>query len=181
MVQPPPVPFYETFVVVCGDRWVDRAAQCRQESAFRPSAVSWAGAQGLMQFMPRTWTWAQEMGWINKGAHPFETTASIKAGHAFMGWLERRWRARRAVWTQRGVYEASLASYNAGEGSILRADWLANQVGIPGESRWRATLPQVTGRHARETLGYGPAIARHKDRIRDMIAGHEKKDPATTP
>ena len=34
--------------------WRLMAAQCYQESAFDPNAVSWAGAQGLMQIMPST-------------------------------------------------------------------------------------------------------------------------------
>lgn len=34
--------------------WRLLAAQCYQESTFDPEAVSWAGAKGLMQIMPRT-------------------------------------------------------------------------------------------------------------------------------
>lgn len=34
--------------------WRLLAAQCYQESTFDPEAVSWAGARGLMQIMPRT-------------------------------------------------------------------------------------------------------------------------------
>ena len=40
--------------VVCGWDWRLLAAQCYQESAFDPKAVSWAGARGLMQIMPGT-------------------------------------------------------------------------------------------------------------------------------
>ncbi len=39
---------------VTGWDWKLIAAQCYQESGFDPQAVSWAGAQGLMQIMPGT-------------------------------------------------------------------------------------------------------------------------------
>jgi len=39
---------------VCGWDWRMIAAQCYQESTFDPQAVSWAGARGLMQIMPKT-------------------------------------------------------------------------------------------------------------------------------
>jgi len=39
---------------VTGWDWRLIAAQCYQESGFDPNAVSWAGAQGLMQIMPAT-------------------------------------------------------------------------------------------------------------------------------
>ncbi len=39
---------------VTGWDWKLIAAQCYQESGFDPEAVSWAGAQGLMQIMPGT-------------------------------------------------------------------------------------------------------------------------------
>ena len=44
---------------VTGWDWKLIAAQCYQESGFDPDAVSWAGAQGLMQIMPTT---AQHLG-----------------------------------------------------------------------------------------------------------------------
>lgn len=45
---------FKQFAPVAGFDWRLLAAQCYQESAFDAKAVSWAGAQGLMQIMPST-------------------------------------------------------------------------------------------------------------------------------
>lgn len=45
---------FQHYAPTAGVDWRLLAAQCYQESAFDPHAVSWAGAQGLMQIMPAT-------------------------------------------------------------------------------------------------------------------------------
>jgi len=45
---------FQRHASMAGMDWRLLAAQCYQESAFDPKAVSWAGAQGLMQIMPGT-------------------------------------------------------------------------------------------------------------------------------
>ena len=54
--------------------WRLLAAQSFQESRFRPQALSWAGARGLMQVLPHT---AREMG-VDGDLHDPET--GIRAG-----------------------------------------------------------------------------------------------------
>lgn len=45
---------FQRCAVQIGWDWRLLAAQCYQESAFDPQAISWTGAQGLMQIMPGT-------------------------------------------------------------------------------------------------------------------------------
>jgi len=48
------------------------------------------------------------------------------------------------------------ASFNAGKGNIIKAQRVAKKKGL-NRNLWRSieqTLPQVTGRHSKETIGY---------------------------
>jgi len=73
------------------DLWIDNqvpgiipwhllAAQCRWESSFNPFAVSSAGAKGIAQFMPTTWTQ------IGHG-DPFNAIACVEAQSKYMLYL----------------------------------------------------------------------------------------------
>ena len=70
----------------------------RQESAFRPCAVSVKGAMGLMQLMPDT---AAGFGLVDA----FEPEANVSAGAKFLAALIARYRGDRKL---------ALAAYNAG-------------------------------------------------------------------
>lgn len=130
------VPYWPLFVLHAGPLAVERAAQCRQESNFTPTAVSRVGAQGLMQAMPTTWTWYQEMGWVVKGAAPTEPASAIAGGCAHMAWLNGRTH----------LESASLAAYNWGHlDRIRRAQYRAEMAGLPSEEWTRAIeLPAET-------------------------------------
>ena len=73
-----------------------------QESKYKVSARSHAGAQGLMQLMPAT---AKRFGC----AHPDDPAENVEAGTKYLNWLLRRFA---------GNVELALAGYNAGEGSV---------------------------------------------------------------
>lgn len=150
------VPYEATFRAVAGPRWIDRAAQVQAESAFNPRAVSPVGARGLAQFMPATWAeWAP-------GADPFDPMAGIQAQHRYMLWLEARCGGR---------LDPALGAYNAGLGSIRKAQRLAESLGLTTPDAWLKTLPRVTGQaHAAETAGYLIRNRRYRAALRQGAA-----------
>ena len=107
--------------------WRLMAAQCYQESAFDPNAVSWAGAQGLMQIMPST---AQHLNLpMEQIYHPEK---NIQAAARYLRELEYKFsdiqpRTER-IWF-------ALAAYNGGAGHIQDARTLARQAG-KNANRW---------------------------------------------
>ncbi|AWV06650.1 transglycosylase [Lysobacter maris] len=72
------------------------------ESAYNPSAISRAGAQGLMQLMPAT---ARRFG----VSDAFDATQNISGGVQYLAWLLRRFN---------GDLTLAAAGYNAGEGAV---------------------------------------------------------------
>ncbi|QDH69414.1 lytic transglycosylase domain-containing protein [Marilutibacter alkalisoli] len=74
------------------------------ESAYRPTAVSRAGAQGLMQLMPAT---ARRFG----VADSFDPGQNINGGVQYLAWLLKRFN---------GDLTLAAAGYNAGEGAVDR-------------------------------------------------------------
>ncbi len=74
------------------------------ESAFRPNAVSHAGAQGLMQLIPAT---ASRFG----VSDVFDPNQNIRGGVQYLAWLLRRYE---------GNLTLAAAGYNAGEGAVDR-------------------------------------------------------------
>lgn len=98
--------------------WRLLAAQIYQESRFKPSSRSWAGAVGLMQLMPRT---AEDMGYCSI-EHP---EVNIQAGVAYIKYLSAYW----ADIPEDERVKFVLASYNAGPGHISDARRLAMKYG----------------------------------------------------
>lgn len=128
-------------------RWLK--AQCYQESRLDPRARSPVGAMGLCQFMPGTWReMSRAMGW--HGVSPWSARPNIQAAAAYDARLRRIWAGRqRPEWRRR---QLTMASYNAGAGNIIAAQSRCNDA-----RDWqcvRECLPEVTGRHAAETIGY---------------------------
>lgn len=100
--------------------WRLLAAMIYHESRFNPEARSWAGAFGLMQLMPAT---AERFG--------IDTTqtqeANIKAGAAYLRYLDRYWRKHIDDPDERINF--ILASYNVGPGHVQDARAIAIQTG----------------------------------------------------
>jgi membrane-bound lytic murein transglycosylase F len=130
--------------------WQWMKAMALAESALNPEAVSSAGAVGVMQLMPGT---SREMANLLSIPHvPAAPHCNIQMGIAY---------ARRCfgIWQKESGIERirfMLGSYNAGPGNILAAQLLAQKDRWPTD-RWESIssfLPQVTGRHAEETIVY---------------------------
>lgn len=101
------------------EHWIRAVMQA--ESAGDPRAVSHAGAMGLMQVMPGTWTvLRQDHGF---GNDPFDPRDNILAGTAYL----------RAMLDRYGTVGGMLAAYNAGPG---RYDaYLSDGRQLPAETR----------------------------------------------
>ena len=84
------------------------------ESDFRPDASSRAGALGLMQLMPDTFSfvWSELLLSPVDDTAIFEPAANIRCGCCYFSYLQERF----------GNTETALAAYNAGEGRV--AEWL---------------------------------------------------------
>lgn len=126
------------------DDWRWLKSQAWQESRLDPEAVSPAGAAGIMQIMPGT---APETGlaWIDR----YNAALNIKAGAKYLRKTTRMWWLRP---TRLDRLKLGWCGYNAGNGNCLEA-----QVLCGGASLWEGImpcLPDVTGRHAAETINY---------------------------
>lgn len=90
------------------------------ESRGNPRAVSRAGAMGLMQIMPATWSTLSARHGL--GGDPFDARSNILAGAAYL----------RAMWDRYRDVSLMLAAYNAGPG---RADaYAAGRRRLPAET-----------------------------------------------
>lgn len=129
-------------------------AQLYQESLLDPDATSPVGAMGLAQFMPGTWNdVARSLGYGQ--LTPYMAEPAIDAGAYYMAKLYYGWSAPRSDMDR---WDLARASYNAGFGSLLRAQQRCGQAS--GYRDIIRCLPEVTGRHAVETITYVDRIHR---------------------
>ena len=100
--------------------WRLLASQAFQESRFKPTAKSWAGATGLLQLMPAT---ARQYGVTN----PLDPVDNIQGAIRFLKWLQQYWEKRIPDEGERLKF--ILASYNAGAGHVEDAQRLTEKYG----------------------------------------------------
>ncbi len=114
---------YDQHIKVLADQyqfdWRLIVAQTYQESKFNPKAVSFAGATGLLQVMPRT---AKEMGY----ELPFSNESGLSAGVQYLDWVRDRFEEHLPL-DERLWF--TLAAYNAGFGHVRDARQLAKKQG----------------------------------------------------
>lgn len=136
--------------------------QIEAESSYDPTAISPAGAKGLMQFMDETW---KEWG----NGDPFNPEESIRAGCRYMAHL---YGCYDEIPEPDERYRFALAAYNAGRGNINKCLTLAREAfGAPASfAEWDAAgrepgpwqqwglasrhLSRVTGINSLETIRY---------------------------
>jgi soluble lytic murein transglycosylase-like protein len=106
------------------ETWIWRVMHA--ESRGNRRAVSPAGAMGLMQVMPGTWSMLTSRHRL--GRNPFDVRANILAGAAYL----------RAMWDRYRDIRLMLAAYNAGPGRVDA--YAAGRRGLPAE-----TLAYVAG------------------------------------
>ena len=144
--------------------WKWFKAQSIQESSLQPHAKSAAGAMGLMQLMPATFQEIRkEVGLPNA---PYDANANIHAGiwynlRCYNVWTENR--------SSREILKLMFASYNAGPGSVIRAQKVVRSGGICDGKRWdciRRGLPQITGNHSKETIQYVANVEHYYNLLR---------------
>ena len=92
-------------------------AVIKTESDFDPDAVSSAGAIGLMQMLPDTFTWLSSSEHLDENlavASLYEPEVSIKYGVYYLKYLHEKFQN----------WDTVVAAYNGGEGNV--AEWLEN-------------------------------------------------------
>ena len=135
------------------NNWCWLKAQCAAESSLKPRVTSPAGAKGLCQFLDATL--AETGARIHRKLNPYDARDSVEAAAVYVYQLRQQWTSPRP---EHEAFRLAWASYNAGLGSILRAQAVAH-----GAALWRdihRVLSAVTGRHAKETIGYVARISR---------------------
>lgn len=130
--------------------WRLLAAQAYQESGFDPQAVSWMGAQGLMQLMPST---ARSFG--VSSSLVFEPDANLRGAAAFIKTLQQRY----ASIPSNERINFILAAYNAGPGHIDDARSLAKKRGRNPDV-WQGNVADIVFRMS-DASYYNDPVCRH--------------------
>jgi membrane-bound lytic murein transglycosylase F len=116
--------WFREYARIPGWDWRLVASQAYQESRFDPNAKSWAGAQGLMQIMPRT---AREL-----RVNARDPRQSIEGACRYLWKFDEHF--KEAVPRESERIRFILASYNVGLGHVEDARRLAKKFGDdPGE------------------------------------------------
>jgi soluble lytic murein transglycosylase len=103
----------------------------REESAYRPDALSPVGARGLLQLMPETAARvAPDLGLAAPGPEAlYEPTLNVRLGAQLLAGLLREFDGR---------LPPAIGAYNAGAGPVAR--WLADAGGRP-DDEWIEAIP----------------------------------------
>ena len=147
-----------------GFDWRFFKAQGMAESNLSETAKSWVGARGIMQLMPSTFQEIQsknpEMTAIN------DAEWNIAAGIYYNRQLWNRWTEQTGIDNH---YRFMFGSYNAGRGTLLRAQGVARSKTLDPQA-WtniQTVAPEVPRWRHTETLGYVRKIEANFSRMDD--------------
>jgi membrane-bound lytic murein transglycosylase MltF len=135
-----------------GFDWHFFKAQAVAESGLDATAKSGVGAVGVMQVMPRTFKEIQAKNPAIKGSQ-MQPRWNIAAGIYYDRTLWNLWKADRP---RQDRISFMFGSYNAGKGNILKAQKAAEKRRL-NPNLWESiesALPEITGKHSRETISY---------------------------
>ena len=127
--------------------WRLLKAQCFQESRFIEQAVSPVGAAGVCQFMPATWKDVERQ--LDLKGNVFNPQLNIQFAAYYMNKQLKFWKSPRP---EADRISLALASYNAGAGHLINAQRKCGGSNLYSEII--ECLPDITGHHSKETIGY---------------------------
>ena len=147
-----------------GFDWHYFKAQAVAESRLQADARSRVGAEGVMQIMPRTFEEITRKNPGIKGTRE-QPRWNIAAGIYYNRMIWNLWKAKRPYMDR---INFMFGSYNAGKGNIIKAQKIAKNKGL-NPNMWKSiqsTLPDVTGKNSKETIGYVNKIGEIKGVLR---------------
>ena len=144
------------------DEWCGLVGVAGVESHWRNDAVSEAGAFTAYQVLRGTW--AEHIAQMGLEGSPFDPWISSQVAARHLARSDAFWVTPRSEMCDWGV---EIASYNAGEGNVLKGQVLAG--GALCWSEIKGYMHRVTGHHATETINH---VARWH-RITSRQCGYE--------
>jgi membrane-bound lytic murein transglycosylase F len=150
-----------------GFAWRVFKAQAMAESGLDSAARSSVGAQGLMQLMPSTFSIISSQRPDFKSVE--DPQSNIAAGIAHDADL---WKLFGTIEPPPDHYRFMVGAYNAGEGTIQRAQRVARDAKLD-PATWTGVstvAPQVSRWRYRETLAYVERIAANYRRLQELDA-----------
>ncbi len=149
-----------------GFAWRVFKAQAMAESGLDSTATSAVGARGIMQIMPSTFAILSARWGIKS---PEDAQTNIAAGIEHDAYL---WQLFGQITPHPEHYRFMVGAYNAGEGTIQRAQRVARAAHADATS-WlgvASVAEQVPRWRYRETLGYVNRIATYYHRLQTLDA-----------
>lgn len=148
-----------------GFSWRVFKAQAMAESGLDSTATSNVGARGLMQIMPATFDLIRAHRPDFKSVLDAQTNISAGIAHD-----RDLWKLFHAIESDRDHYRFMMGAYNAGEGTIMRAQRVA-RAASQDPTTWHgvaAVAPEVPRWRYHETLGYVSRIAAYYQHLKAL-------------